>query len=223
LKPDVLVISAHGKFDRRRNIAGLAIRNEFCIGPELGRMPPLVVLSACEVAPRGTGAVNVAELLLREGALAVLGTQVPVNAAHNGVLIGRFFVYITETLAGWAEHRTIGDIWHRTAAGNAVNDVLNGNRRLRDWALAKREGPTRLDDFMMRRSSGHLGLGHIYRDTEAVLQDMAEEDGIGRQFSEWLQNQSYVPESLFYSLFGWPERIVVRDATIAELRSSATS
>ena len=57
-------------------------------------MPPVVILSACYVAPRGSGAVSITDLLLREGAVAVLGTQVPVDVYHNAVLMTRFFYYI---------------------------------------------------------------------------------------------------------------------------------
>ena len=69
----ILVLSAHGVFQGGLQPAGLMIGDEVCLGPGLGPLPPVVILSACHVAPRGTGAVSVADMLLREGALAVLG------------------------------------------------------------------------------------------------------------------------------------------------------
>jgi hypothetical protein len=52
-------------------------------------------------------------MLLREGAIEVLGTQIPVNVAHNAILMARFSVYISEVLARREQHPTLLDVWHR--------------------------------------------------------------------------------------------------------------
>ena len=69
---DILHISAHGYYDRRSNMAGLMVGNEFWMADENDyRIPPVVILSACHVSPRGCGTVNVADLFIRAGAEAV--------------------------------------------------------------------------------------------------------------------------------------------------------
>ncbi|MEQ8789447.1 MAG: CHAT domain-containing protein [Pirellulaceae bacterium] len=214
VQPDVLLISTHGRYIRERNLAGIVVGEHLCLGPELGRMPPLVILSACHVAPRGRGVVNIAELLIREGAHAVLANQIPVHVFHNALLIARFFVYITEAIRETSGRHTIADIWHHTATSNAINDVVSANRGIERWARGQV-----VYEFMARRSVGRLRLGHIYRDTEEILREMAVEDGIEDKFDQWLNNHGYVPESLFYFMIGWPERIAVLEPMVEKFRA----
>lgn len=210
-QPDFLVISAHGAFDRTANVAGLMVGDEFSLGPDLGPMPAVVILSACHVAPRGTSAVSVTDLLLRQDALAVLGTQVPVDVFHNATLMGRFFLYIRESAARREEHFNLLEAWHRTQSTNAVIDIINGSDSLRDWGYGNAaNGRPVLDEFMNNRSVGRLR--NIYSDTEAVLGEIADEMGIGPRVRNWFRRPGYVPESLFYVFAGKPERIYLRPA-----------
>ena len=215
-QPAVLVISAHGTFRPRSNLAGLVIGNEICLGPELGDLPPVVILSACHVAPRGVGPVNIADLLLRQGALAVLGTQVPVNVTHNALLMTRLFLYLAETLARRESFSTLLDAWHFIQMSNPINDVLNGSKALYDWGLTRvADEQTVLGEFMGVRSTGQLHRGHLYRDTERVLGEIADDQGIGDRVRNWFRQPGYVPETLFYAITGEPERVYLQDPTVA--------
>jgi hypothetical protein len=209
-RPDILVISAHGAFGPDRTFAGLRIGAELVLGG-LEPLPAVVLLSACSVAPRGASTVSVTDLLLREGAVAVLGTQVPVDVARNAVLMMRFMLYIAEVLAGREQHPTLLDIWQRVQASNAVNDVVSGNRHLQAWAtsMATSAEPA-IVEFMTVRSAGQLRVGHVYADTERVLGEIAEDRGDGARVRNWLRNPGYVPESLFYVFAGRPDRVFVR-------------
>lgn len=210
-QPDVLVIAAHGALSENRSLAGLHVGDEVVAGPGLGPLPPVVILSACHVAPRGAGTVSVTDLLLREGAVAVLGTQVPVNVRRNATLMVRFFVYISEVLAARESHLTLLDVWQRVQMSNAVNDVLRGNPRLAEWALSPTaSGSSVLEEFMRTRSTGRLRPAHIYADTEQVLGEIADELGDGTRVRGWFRQPGYVPESLFYLFAGCPERVYLR-------------
>jgi len=210
LSPDILVISAHGMLQPTGNVAGLVVGHEAVLGG-LGPLPPVVVLSACHVAPRGAGTVSIADMLLREGAVAVLGTQVPVDVRHNAILMSRFFVYITEVLAGRENHPTILDVWHRVQTSNALNDILNGSDSLRAWGRSMMPGGrTVIEEFMAHRSTGQLRAGRIYEDTERVLAEMADDQGIGERIRGWFRSPGYVPESLFYVFIGRPESIYLQ-------------
>jgi CHAT domain len=210
VKPDFLVISAHGFFDRESNMAGLVIGTELSLGTDIGTMPPVVILSACHVAPRGTSAVSVTDLLLRQDAIAVLGTQVPVDVIHNSVFMGRFFLYISETLAKHETHTNLLEVWHRTQTGNAVNDIANGSDSLRSWMMERfvATGRPVVQEFMISRSTGRLR--NIYADTEQILGEIADEMGDGPKVRNWFRRPGYVPESLFYVFAGKPERIYLR-------------
>lgn len=208
VQPDVLVISAHGATAER--VAGLVIGDELRLGPGLGPVPPVVVLSACHVTPRGRGSVNVADLLLREGALAVLGPHVPVDVRHNAILTVRLFVYMTQSVAGAQPYRTVLDAWAHTQTSNALIDILNGNPHLQQWghALTPRGLPV-LQDFM-NRSAGRLRGSHIYEDSERVLTEIADEQGVGDDVRAWLRSPGYVPEAAFYAFIGKPEDVALR-------------
>ena len=222
-QPDVLIISAHGAVANRRNVAGIVVGHELVLGPGLGPLPPVVVLSACHVAPRGAGTVSVTDLLLREGAVAVLGTQVPVNVRRNAMLTGRFLIYLVEVLAGREPHLTLLDAWHRAQSSNAVNDVLSGSTSLSKWGMsAAPSGLPVITEFMRVRATGRLRTGHVYADTEQVLAEIADDQGKGERIRNWFTNPGYVPESLFYVLAGRPERVFVR-SVIDTLEASSVA
>jgi hypothetical protein len=218
-KYDIAVISAHGVYDRRSNRTGFRVgQRDIVLEDELGTVPPLVCLAACQVAPRGSGSVNISDLLFRQGAMGVLGTLVPVDVRRNSHLMFRFFVYIAETLAGRTPLRSIDQVWHFAASSNAVLDVAYGSRRATNLMFETRNGITGIKEFMMRRSVGRLRQGNIYADTEAVLTEMAADRGQGEAFKAWLNNQGYIPESIFYVFLGWPERFVLRDPHLEDAR-----
>ncbi|MBO3676902.1 CHAT domain-containing protein [Streptomyces sp. NEAU-YJ-81] len=207
--PHFLVISAHGTLGK--NSAGLVIGEEICIELGLERPPPVVILSACHVAPRGRGAVSITDLLLREGVRAVLGTQVPVDVRRNAILMARFFVNITAAFQQGAEHATLLEVWHWVQASNAVNDILGpGNQSLNAWSRSiTSSGNTVLTEFMSNRSARRLRLHHIYEDTETILGEIADDQGQGARVRNWFRKPGYVPESLFYLFAGKPDRIFI--------------
>ncbi|MDQ3933074.1 MAG: CHAT domain-containing protein [Actinomycetota bacterium] len=209
-QPDILIISAHGILSPRRDLAGLLVGDEPLLGPEVGPLPSVVILSACNVAPRGAGAVSITDLLLREGAVAVLGTQVPVDVRRNARLIARFLVYIVEVLNGREDHLTLLDVWHRVQSSNAVLDVLSGSPMLERWGYSEGDSGPPVFEFMSERSAGRLRTGHVYADTEEVLGEIADEQGVGPRIRNWFKNPGYLPESLFYVFAGRPERIYLR-------------
>jgi hypothetical protein len=170
------------------------------------------MLSACHVAPRGSGAVTVADLLLRQGTMAVLGTQVPVDVRHNSILLTRLFLYLAESQANNESYFTLLEAWQHVQRSNGVNDILWGNNNLSEWGLHRRpDGSWILGEFMTRKSVGQLHDGSIYSDTERVLGEMADEEGMGDRVRGWFRRPGYIPETLFYMFVGMPERIYLRD------------
>lgn len=205
-RPDVLIISAHGTMVG--NMAALVIGDKPYVDLGLDRMPPVVILSACHVAPRGSGAVAITDLLLREGALAVLGTQVPVDVRRNAMLMVRFMVYLAKENTRPGQFSTILDVWHHVQTSNAVNDILDGSPSLRAWATHTTiNDRSVLVEFMSSRATGRIRSPHVYEDTERVLGEIADEQGQGERVRNWFRRPGYVPESLFYVFTGRPDRI----------------
>jgi hypothetical protein len=210
--PDILIVIAHGTLSSSGDVAGLSIGDEVVLGPGLGPLPPVVILSACNVAPRGAGTVSVVDLLMREGAIAVLGTQIPVDVRSNTQLTARFLINIANVLAGGEGYgENLLQVWRHVQTGNAVLDVLDGSPSLRAWGESRApSGRTVLEEFMVVRSVGRLQTGDIYANTEAVLGEIADDMGCGEDVRNWFRNPGYVPESLFYAFAGSPERIHLR-------------
>ena len=211
---DILVISAHGGMEPRQHRTGFWCGNELVVEEELGPLPKIVCFSSCQVSPRGYGTTNITDLMYRQGAVVVLGTLVPINVVRNAVLMTRFFNNITEAQQGKMPENTFDAVWQLTASSNAVNDVLGGNMSLLQDLLEAKDTPNIFEEFMLDRSRGRLRLQHMYQDTEVVLRDIAKDRGILDRFNAWMRSQGYLPESLFYVMLGYPERIVFYDATI---------
>lgn len=215
-RPDVLIVSAHGVYIRARNVAGLQIGDEFSLGLDLGPMPPLVVLSACASGPRGGGVVAVTDLLIRQGAEAVISTLVPVHVHHNAVFMNRLFLYIKQAINGTEDHTTLMDLWHRVQTNTVIIDILYGNPRLMEWGHRAIDGVTPVAEFMGRRSAGRIRTGHLYGDAEAVLVEIAEKQGMKNKVENWLRAPGYIPESMMYTVVGDPTRIRFRPSQLRQ-------
>jgi hypothetical protein len=212
---NVLVLSAHGV--KRGNQTGLEVGDSIMLGSEIDRLPPLVCLSACQVSPRGGGTVNVTDLMLRHGAIAILGTLIPVDVVRNSLLMVRFFLYIAEALNGnRPANNRINTSWHWVQASNAINDIVDGNAAFRRWAHNRNSGTSVIHEFMNNRSRGRLSLANIYKDSEELLKEIGRDLGDEKIVKAWLSH-GYIPESLFYVMLGQPERLVLYDEEFARM------
>jgi hypothetical protein len=221
---DVLILSAHGRYDREQNFAGIMIGEEVSLLLNVDHVPPVVLLSACHVAPRGAGVVTIADLLIALGAHAVLGAVVPISAYHNAILMTRLFVYICETLEGREPFRTLAEIWHHTISSNAVTDVYGASDRVRRWAMSPDHRGVAVDtEFKLEASCNRIHGRHIYRDTEIVLAEIADRRGFGATFRNTLRSQGYLPESRLYTFIGRPDHIIVKDRLWEETVASNES
>jgi hypothetical protein len=212
IQPDVLVLSAHGSYSVSSNAATLIVGGQPTFLLRLRNVPPLVILSACHVSPRATGAVTVADLLIRSGATAVIGTLVPIHVARNGFLMNRLFIYLCETIAGRESFSTLDLLWRHVLSTHAVHDVYSASRRVQKWAFSRHRGLTVDEEFKNTRSRGRLRPSHIHRDTETVLLEMARERGFGEILASTLASVGYFPESLFYTVVGRADRFVISRA-----------
>lgn len=215
----ILVISAHGRYAADANAAGLAIGDEIWMGDDDDlHPPPVVILSACHVSPRGVGAVTVTDLMLRAGARAVLGTLIPVDVRRNSLLVARLFTYIAEALEGRGHYRTLADAWAFVVGSNAVNEIVASPEKLAVWAHYRPKGRVSpVEEFMLSRSVGRLRRGHIYADTVTVLREIAAENGMQGYLNSILSSQGIFPESCFYVWTGSPEHVLLTEPIIEKL------
>lgn len=206
---DILVISAHGSYDE--DIAGLCVGDKVWLAADDDiQVPPIVILSACHVAPRGVGAVTVNDLFLRAGARAVLGTLIPVDVRKNAILTGRFFSYLIDAATNGGQFRTLTEAWQWVISSNAIYEIMESSTRLKEWAITRKDGkPSPLEEFKRKKSTGRLRNGFVYSDTVKVLQELAIPDGI--DVEAIVSSQGYFPESCFYTWSGSPEEIILKE------------
>lgn len=205
---DILYISAHGYYNRNKNMAGIMVGDQFWMASEGVPSPPIVILSACHTAPRGIGCITIADMFLRCGALAVLGTFIPVNAQSNLLLMLRFFTYIVEAQHKNKQYKTLSDAWSGVVATNAIHEVMSKSERFKTWMYATgKNGRSRIEDFQLHRCRGRLRHTHIYSDTITILKEILAEEGMQGKFANILGQNDYFPESVFYQFLGSPENV----------------
>ena len=219
---DILYISAHGHYDRSKNIAGIMIGSEFWMANEDLDIPPIVILSACHTSPRGLGCVTIADMFLRNGALAVLGTFIPVNAHRNLILMTRLFTYIAEAQNKNAQYKTLADAWSGIVASNAIHELMAASPRFRKWMYGKnKSGKVRAVEFQLERCLGRLRSTHIYSDTIKIIKEMLAEEGMEGKFGNILDENDYFPESFFYQFLGSPENIFLYNEIFDEYNQNS--
>ncbi len=216
---DILHISGHGYYDRKINMAGLLVGHEFWMADDNDyRVPPVVILSACHVSPRGSGTVNVADMFVRAGAEAVLGTFIPVEAQRNMILISRLYTYISEAQKGSKQYKTLSEAWSGVVATNAIHEIAASSARFTQWIMSyNAKGELRLMDFAMKRSVGRLHGSTAYKDTIEIVKEMLHDEGMDGKYDDILNQDNYFPESFFYQWIGFPENIFLYDETYAEI------
>lgn len=215
---DILYISAHGHYAKESNMAGLMIGNEFWMADENDiHVPPVVILSACHVSPRGSGAVNVADLFIRAGAIAVLGTFIPVNAKRNTILMTRLFTYILEAQKGSDQYKTLADAWSGIVSTNAIHELIQSSKRFEEWMYGKNaRGKVRMIEFQLERCVKRLHPATIYSDTISIIKEMLAEEGMEGKFGNILDQRDFFPESYFYQFIGYPENVFLYNEIFSE-------
>jgi hypothetical protein len=215
-QPDVLIVSAHGV--EQDGVAGIRIGEEFYTGGSQRGWPPVVILSACRVAPRGAGGPNIADRILEQGAVAVIAPQVDVDVRHNALLCVRMFVYMTEAIKGKQPETDLKEVWHKVQGTSPITDVMNGTGALRKWISEPGNlGRPRFVQFMNEAARGRLRKSHIFEDTERFLIELAAEEKREAEVRGWIAQPGYLPESMFYSIAGFPENVLFKRRQILSL------
>lgn len=210
LDTEIVIISAHGFYNRSQNLAGIIVGDEeWYAGDNDYYVSPIILLSACHTSPRGTGVVNAAEMFFRCGALAVLSTLVTIEAQRNAILISRLFVYIAEAQKGNNQYKNLSEAWSGIVGTNAIEEIIAGSQNLKNWFYGENNGVNRAYDFKMNRSKGRLRTAYIYEDTINIIKEMLVEEGIDSKFKNIIEGADYFPESFFYEWLGSPENVLL--------------
>ena len=203
--PNILVLSGHGRLCGARS-AQIVVGSSSIIGTEVGIVPPLVFLSACHTAPRGTGSINIADVLLHRGAVAVIASQILISAERNSRLMQLFFRDLVAATRSPRYDATILDVWYGAMVRNVTTDIVSSSKKLLAWADSVRFGERTLEEEIQARGD-RIRTGAAYEDVLAVLFELADSSGFGSQCRGTISSQWFFPESMFYQLLGRPERL----------------
>jgi hypothetical protein len=104
----ILVYDGHGAHPKDSDIGLLSLPTEK-VDPwslrEDARIPPIVVLSACDTHPLDGSHATVANGFLNAGAVTVLGTGVPVDGFRSAVLVARLLLRVGMFIPALLESR----------------------------------------------------------------------------------------------------------------------
>lgn len=204
----MLILSAHGSYDEN-GIAGIEIKGEIWLPDAKTRVPPIVILSACHVAVKGDGNYTISEAFLRCGALATLGTLIPVGVKKNGILMQQFLLYISEVLNGKYVCRNLSEAWFNAINYGIVTEILSMSPKLERWFLTPREidGKLPAQEYHDKAEKTRIKRGNFHKETIKLLLSIAEKDQMDEHLKAVLNSKGYIAESVFYTFAGYPEKI----------------
>jgi hypothetical protein len=131
--------------------------------------------------------------------------MVPVDVSHNGRLFMRLLIYMNEAREGRKLLRTFADVWHEVIVTHHVFDILHSVSR----TTAARD--LDVEALRLRFMTTPLATRgtHTYQDALARLEEIADEFGQKQAFKRAIGENGFLPESLFYMVIGWPEKIAL--------------
>lgn len=202
---NLAIFDGHGQHGRGASQGTLAVGglqfSPFELYGEI-RVPPIVLLSACETHPLDGNENSVASAFLIMGARSVLGTMLPVDGVNAGILIARFIFRLAEFLPMYAVTMPWSEVVTGMLRMSYVTDVLR--------ALGKH---VRIDAALYRdaHSKANLDINTFRPDWfERFLKRLAE--GTSRTETEinalWCKH-AYFTDTMRYVHLGQPEHVFV--------------
>lgn len=207
----ILIYDGHGCYEKDTDFTGLVLGDEviniWSLKGRLKRMPPIVILSACDTHSLGASHVTSSNGFLSLGASTVLSTLMPVSAKESAIMIGRLIYRIEEYLPTYLEHY-----------GNVLRwiDLVGGLFRMVYMSDLKKFLFMRLKpDFTVAQYKriGYMSNHYINSDDEdwynKSIKCFSDETGVNIDAIYSLLEKGYFSEVLKYIQIGNPENIVL--------------
>jgi hypothetical protein len=210
-KGALAIWDGHGKHSPLEDAGTLALPEGPLNAWELSkrtRIPPIVVLGACDTHPMSASHVTTANGFLAAGAKTVLATSLPIDARSSGMFVARLLLRINQLLP---LHFAASDRpyrWSLLVSGmqkrQYMTDIL--------FAIAKRLG-LRADQRLFTRVSLDAG-GRIDTGTEgwfqALIKILSELSAVDEsEIRDLIQTNVYLTDALVHVQLGSPEHILI--------------
>jgi hypothetical protein len=208
------IFDGHGSHSSSDDIGQLSLPSGPLNAWELRKrvkLPPIVLLDACDTHPMSASHTTTANGFLAAGATTVVATSLPIDALSSSLFIVRLLLRINQLLRIHFENSDLPFKWSTLVSGmqkrQYMTDVV--------LAIAETIGIKADREFLMKVS---LEVGTKI-DTEerdwvdALLQLLARESSKSEPFiRELVQTQTYLTDSLIHVQLGNPDRIFIRKA-----------
>jgi hypothetical protein len=208
---DVVVVDAHGSYDRQRDMLSIGPRDSLIPLDELipfTRVPPLWILSACDTSVTGAMRGCFVRKLLSLGAVSVVATLAPVNAFTASMFVGKLLTEIYNP-AQRGRVRDFHHVFFDTQMWTALlyDPLLPLMRRaMRRRSLKEPVGRV-LGDFFAWAKTVQLESRELRVAAAFVLQESLERHGLAERQAAYYQSGQIRPETLLFTAFGAPGRV----------------
>jgi hypothetical protein len=218
----LMIYDGHGAHDPHSDYGTLSLATEdvetWTLRGE-ARIPPIVVLSACDTHPFNGSHLTSANGLLMAGARTVLGTSLPVDATYSAIFIARLLLRIG-SYAPMLLSRPWGSMrWSEIVPG--LQRRMHTNEAI--WAINGKDG-IRLDKEAQLRITFDVGMaidtGNA-RWHDLMVNSIVNEASVPHaRVRNALRREAYLTDALLYVQLGNPERIIIAKS-YEEHRASA--
>lgn len=209
----ILIFDGHGSHEEITGMGALSIGDDSINVWSLRgrvRVPPVVILSACDTQAVDRSHVTTANGFLAAGAYTVLGTLLPIDARHAAVFLGRLLLRLSDFISTAIKTRGRAIQWSEIAGGMLRMQLLTD--LLHPYAAQKLLNQETFEHIHLQ---GNLAINSGHPNWfESVVGQTAEHlslppDQVTGQF------QTLVPfsDTIRYVQTGNPETILVDDVS----------
>ncbi len=214
----VLIYDGHGGHDRDDSGALMIGGKPLDIWTLRGRIrvPPIVVLSACDTHPADRSHASTGNGFLNIGAMTVLSTMLPVDARHAGLFLGRLLWRIEEFLPIMLRNAAHPVSWA---------SLIWGLLRMMYISQLKIEMMERKFVDISEEKYRRLGSNSTLAITQGrktwfseFLEELREGTGLtSDEVTNFIRQYHQLPEAMKYVQLGNPEQVLVSGDALDEL------
>lgn len=213
----IVIFDCHGAHDQRQDVGAIMINGKRLEVWNLRgkvRVPPIILLSACDTHPIDRSHASTANAFLMMGAKTVLATLLPINANYAALFIWRLLFRISECVPIVTDEMDRNIRWTHVVSGlirrQYVYEVTKG--------LIRCGAP--IDDEQAIEIGITVGNRiDPWREDwyETLIEELALKSGWSmEEVVRMIRQQVGFVDSLKYVQFGNPEQVVILSRTSAE-------
>jgi hypothetical protein len=217
-KPSIVVVDAHGKYDRRKDEALLSIGGKEVSLRDLlpdQQAAPVWVLSACHTSVTGAIRGCLVRTLLAQGAAAVVATLSRVDAFTASMMIGRFLTEIYSPLKPTAR-RTLLDVFFITQYTTALmyDPLLPLIRRAEQQVDLRSRVAAVIQDLLHWGTRHQIVIDRFRTEIAEKIGECLKKHSLEEIQANLTQSGHVRPETLLFTIFGMPSAVAVVDPAL---------